>query len=546
MERQLIKTISSVIFSQMLLVSSIVADAPQTAVAPVLPKTVQPLPVNGTVGLTNNSAFDQALESLKDPSEEDTLAFYQKMGREPVWFSQGNLTKCGQIAAHTLKHAAEDGLNPQDYEDATNLTHQPSNWIEAELLLTKRYLEYITHVRTGRIDPSKISRDIKFHSPKTHPIELLVDAIHDKPSNCKKLQEMAPSFPQYKQLKETLANLRVLAKEYKDWPMLKASKPLKMGDKGPDVAILQEILILQGDLATDEPTSLIFDNDLEQALRQFQKRHTIEPDGIVGGKTKEALNEPIKDQIHKVVLNMERLRWLPDELGDKYIIVNVAGYEVQAFENQELKLTIPAIVGRPSRRTPLFYASLKNVIVNPSWGVPYNILVHDKIPKIINDPYYVRRSGFTVTDDSGNVVDPDQADWENEGTRYHLRQSPGRHNALGRIKFNIENPYTIYMHGTPEEKLFQKTARPFSSGCVRLKTPVELAVWVLNNEEKWSSDDVTHAINKGGTQTVKPDDDIKVFFTYQTVWVGEDGLVHISDDPYRMDPKMAKVLDLEA
>jgi murein L,D-transpeptidase YcbB/YkuD len=245
-------------------------------------------------------------------------------------------------------------------------------------------------------------------------------------------------------------------------------------------------------------------------------------------------------------MNMERLRWLPDELGDKHIIVNIAGYQVQAFENSELKLTIPAIVGRPSRRTPLFYAPLKNVVINPSWGVPYNILVHDKIPKIMNDPDYVRRSHFTVTDDSGNVIDPYEADWENEGAHYRLRQSPGRHNALGQIKFNIENPYTIYLHGTPDEKLFQKTARAFSSGCIRLKTPVKLAAWVLDNDKKWSSDKIQAGINKGGTQSVNPDSDISVFFTYQTVWLGEDELIYISDDPYRMDPKMGKVLKQES
>ena len=164
----------------------------------------------------------------------------------------------------------------------------------------------------------------------------------------------------------------------------------------------------------------------------------------------------------------------------------------------------------------------------------------------MNDPDYVRRSHFTITDDSGNVIDPYEADWENEGPRYRLRQSPGRHNALGQIKFNIENPYTIYLHGTPDGKLFQKTARAFSSGCIRLKTPVELAAWVLNNNEKWSSDQIQTSINKGSTQSVNPDTKIDVFFIYQTVWLGENGLTYISDDPYRMDPKMEKVLKPES
>lgn len=479
--------------------------------------------------------------SIPRTASPDIVAFYEQVKGKPVWFFQGSLTKCGHIAVDTLKNAAVEGLNPHDYEDAVQAGLHPDNWMEAELLLTERFLEFIDHVRSGRIDPMRISRDIKFHSPKTHPVELLVEAIQE--TECTKLRNMAPALPQYEHLKKILSDYRKISKNTKEWPELTSSKALKLGDSHPDVKILRQILNLYGDLNDDEATSATFDEEVDEALQQFQKRHTLEADGVMGGKTKDALNQPIDDMIRKIIINMERLRWLPQELGDKHIIVNVAGYQVQAYENFEAKLTIPAIVGRPSRRTPLFYATLKNLVLNPSWGVPHSILVHDKIPKIINDPDYVRRSGFTVTDDSGNVIDPYEADWENEGTHYHLRQSPGRHNALGPLKFNIENPYTIYMHGEPNKNLFKKTARAFSSGCIRIETPVELAAWVLNNEEKWSSDDIQKSINRGSTQSIKPDEMIPVFFTYQTVWLGEDDLVYISDDPYRMDPKMEKVLN---
>ena len=484
--------------------------------------------------------------SIPKTSSPDVIAFYEKMDGKPIWFFQGALTKCGHIAVETLKNAAIEGLNPDDYEDAVLESQHLEKWVEAEILLTERFLQFIDHVRVGRIDPKRISRDIKLHSPKTQPVDLLVDAIQDKPSECNKLRNMGPPLPQYKHLKKMLSDYREISKNTEEWPEITTSKALKQGDTQADVKILRQILLLHGDLENDDTTSTKFDEEVGDALRQFQKRHTIEPDGIMGKKTKDALNQPIDNIIRKIIINMERLRWLPDELGDKHIIVNVAGYQVQAFENSEPQLTIPAIVGRPSRRTPLFYAPLKNIVINPSWGVPYNILVHDKIPKIMNDPDYVRRSHFTITDDSGNVIDPYEADWENEGPRYRLRQSPGRHNALGQIKFNIENPYTIYLHGTPDGKLFQKTARAFSSGCIRLKTPVELAAWVLNNNEKWSSDQIQTSINKGSTQSVNPDTKIDVFFIYQTVWLGENGLTYISDDPYRMDPKMEKVLKPES
>lgn len=493
----------------------------------------------------NIKSFQHALSSHQGTFHKDVITFYGKMGNGPVWFFRGTLTQCGRIAVETLRHAAEEGLTPHDYEDAIQAASKPGNWEEAEILLTKRYLEFINHIRSGRVDPSRISRDIKFHSPKTHPVELLLDALQDKATACGKLRTMEPPLPQYAYLKKTLADYRALARKTVKWPKIKGTKAFKRGDTNPEVTTLREILRLHGDLPGDKSSddSPEFDDELDKALRQFQQRHTIEPDGVAGGKTRDALNQPIDVLIRKVIYNMERLRWLPDEMGDRHIIVNVAGYEVQAYEKADLQLRIPAIVGRPSRRTPLFYAPLKNVIINPSWGVPYNILVHDKIPKILKDPGYISRSGFTVTDDSGNIVDPDQADWENEGTRYHLRQRPGAQNALGRLKFNIENPYTIYLHGTPDEKLFLKTSRPFSSGCIRLKEPTKLAAWVLNNEEKWSDDNIETAIQNGRTQTVKPEESIPVFFTYQTVWRGEDNLVHISNDPYGMDAKMDQVLN---
>ena len=485
--------------------------------------------------------FDLQVASAFSP---DIKTFYGRMKGKPAWFFQGHLTRCGKIAVETLHNADQEGLNPNDYADAIQAAIYPKDWIEAEILLTRRFLEFISHVREGRMDPMKISQDIKFHSPKTHPADALAQVL-ENPADCNKLADMAPALAQYAHLKKLLSDYRERFKN-KEWPYLVSAHPLKLGDKNPDIINLRKILALHGELEGEEQAgdsaAFTFDEDLEAALRRFQKRFMLEADGVVGGKTKDALNMTGEEIIRKIIINMERLRWLPDGLGDRHIIVNVAGYEVQAFDQSGLKLTIPAIVGRPSRRTPLFYASLKNIVINPSWGVPYSILVHDKIPKIIRDPDYVRRSGFTVTDETGNIVDPDQADWENEGKSYRLRQGPGRNNALGRIKFNIINPYVIYLHGTPDAKLFDKAARAFSSGCIRLKFPDDLAVWVLNDEEKWSKTTIEEAIEKGATQTVSPKEDIPVYFIYQTIWIGEDGQVHVSDDPYGLDKKMAKIL----
>ena len=243
---------------------------------------------------------------------------------------------------------------------------------------------------------------------------------------------------------------------------------------------------------------------------------------------------------------MERLRWLPDDhLSKRHILVNVGGYEVKAYTDNHLDLRMKAIVGKVATKTPLFYAPMKNVVVNPSWGVPHSIMMRDKIPKIIQDPGYIHRGGFTVYDDNNQVIDPDQADWAHEGNHLHLRQSPGKKNALGRIKLNIENPYTIYLHGTPDEKLFNKTVRNYSSGCIRLQDPRAMASWVLNNEKKYSAEELQEMIEKGVTVTVPLQEAINVYFTYQTVWQGDAGELYFSPDAYKLDPPLEKLLNTD-
>lgn len=496
----------------------------------------------------NRTPFQQALEASAHATP-DVLCFYEKIKDEPVWFTQKGLTHYGEIAKDVLQNADLEGLNPVDYEDAALIPNSPEDWMEADILLTRRFLEFMTHLRTGRIDPMKISPDIKFHSPKSHAIDLLVDAVQDKQSGGNKLRLMAPNLPQYADLKGILADYRKHTENINREPKLITLKALKLGDIDPEVITLRQILIQHRDLSEEQEESEKFDAAVDKALRAFQKRYSLEPDGVVGNKTKEVLNYSLQDRIKQVIVNMERLRWLPNDLGDKHIVVNVAGYVLHGFEKSVATLIMPVIVGRPDRRTPLFYASLRNIVLNPSWGVPYSIYLHDKLPRIRKDPGYVQRANFTITDHKRKVIDPDAADWANEGKNYFLRQSPGSHNALGRIKFNIENPYTIYMHGTPDQHLFAKKARAFSSGCIRLKYPLKLAVWVLNNESIWPCSTLETIINKGETQTIKPAEYVPVYFTYQTIWVKENEKgkrIFHSNDPYRLDAKMIKMLKVTA
>ena len=496
---------------------------------------------------SDNYLFENALDNNPQVTPQ-ILYVYNKMNNKPIWFVDGHLSKQGKMARDVLKNSDQEGLNPFDYEDATQIEDHPEKWVEAEILLTKRFLEFVTHVQIGRIDPMKISDDIKFHSPKKNAADLLLEALNDKNSDGKKLQLMAPILPQYVELKKILAYYKEQAATIKEWPTLVIFKTLKQGDIDSQINTLRRILVLSGDLSKDKETGDVYDAQVVAAMRRFQKRYCLEPDGVVGNKTKEILNYPIKERIKKIIVNMERLRWLPDNLGHKHIIVNVAGYVLYGFDEEEATIMMPVIVGRPDRRTPLFYTTLKNIVLNPFWSVPNSIFIKDKLPRIKNDRGYIQRSNFIITDYKGRVIDPAVADWESEGRKYFLRQTPGRHNALGRIKFNIENPYSIYLHGTPDKALFSKKARPFSSGCIRLKYPRRLTDWVLKNDPQWSHATVKAAIDKGQTKIIELSEDIPVYFTYQTIWVKDkqpNKRLFFSDDPYKLDAKMIKMFNLK-
>lgn len=478
---------------------------------------------------------------------KETHHFYTANNYAAVWFPNGQKSKAAEVALSVLQNAHEEGMNSEDYKQASTIDSS-KNWVEAEIVLTNTFLKFIHDIRVGRIAANHVARTIKIISPETQSVDYLTNALKDSANNFAQLKEMAPELEDYKKLKALLAAYRQLAKERHELPTLKKFDKkikLKLGQSNEEVIKLKVILKSLGFLNNSD-NSPVLDQTVINGLKEFQRFHSLDDDGALGPESIKALNWSVEDRIKKIIVNMERLRWLPDHLGSKFIIVNVGGYEVMAVNNNKVEHRIKAIVGKKSRRTPLFYAPLKNVIINPSWGVPTSILVHDKIPKIIKDPSYVERAGFSVYDSAGVRVDPYQVNWESEGSSMRLRQSPGAHNALGRIKFNIENPYTIYLHGTPEDKLFKKGTRNFSSGCIRLEQPTVLAEWILKDINGWGAENIEDKIKAGTTQSIAIKNSIPVYFTYMTVWVDGHGKSHFSPDAYDMDDTLIKALNVKA
>ncbi|WP_010297576.1 L,D-transpeptidase family protein [Candidatus Odyssella thessalonicensis] len=483
----------------------------------------------------------EALVSSNKSLSSDTREFYKQHNYTAVWYPNGKESVAAQIAKKVLKEADQEGLDPLDYQEGW-AEKKDADWATAEIALTNTFLRFIDHVRVGRVPAKDAARTIKLVSPKTDPVKLLTEALQDGANKFNKLTQMAPDVTGYQDLKTLLQTFKALSAKWGDLPSLKKTK-VKVGQSDPNIVALKKILVAYG-YYTDANFDDVYTQELFNAVVDFQRHNNLEADGVIGEDTARALNVPIKRRIQQIIINMERLRWLPDDLGERHIIVNVAGYEVLAVTNKKIDIRMRSIVGQVGRKTPLFYAPLKNIVINPSWGVPKSILVRDKLPKIINDPSYIERAGFTVYDNAGNQLDPYHVDWESHGSNINLRQRPGFQNALGRIKLNIDNPYAIYLHGTPTGKLFDKPRRNLSSGCIRLQYPNQLAAWVLQKENGWNENKVQEQINSGRTITVPLKKQLPVYFTYQTVWLSDDGKPHFSPDAYKMDDNLIELLKL--
>jgi murein L,D-transpeptidase YcbB/YkuD len=304
---------------------------------------------------------------------------------------------------------------------------------------------------------------------------------------------------------------------------------------------LRKRLAASGDLSPGLARGEDFDDALDRAVRRFQEHSGLEVDGIVGRNTLAALNRTALERLHQIEVNMERWRWLPRDLGDRFIRVNIASFEVDLFEAGEHLMNMRAVVGKDYRRTPVFSDTMTYLVVNPHWNMPHTIAVEDKLPLIKKDPGYLADNNMELLRGWGAEAvaeDPLSVDWSTvtaENFRWRLRQAPGPDNALGRIKFMFPNKFNVYLHDTPSRALFGSNVRALSSGCIRLEKPVELAEYLLRADPKWTRPALLAAIEEGVEQTVRLPEPIPVHLLYCTTWVDENGTVHFRDDIYGRD-----------
>jgi L,D-transpeptidase YcbB len=475
--------------------------------------------------------------------DRDALArFYAARGDAPAWTEER-----ARALVHVLDRADEEGLRPDDYrpEVLAGLLAKGAG-PEVELLASQLLLGYLDHLRNGRVSPT-------IADPHTYPPEPREDvvpravAIAGSTDLEAALVEAAPGNPYYRRLRRALAAHRALAEDG-GWPMLPEGPTLRTGDSDPRVSVLRERLVVTGELGREAAHGQLFDEVLERAVRDFQRRHGLLVDGLVGPMTRRALNVDAHARVRQIVANMERWRWMPDSLGRRYVLVNLPGFDLSMVEDGAQTLRMRAIVGREYRRTPVFSDRISYLEVNPYWNVPDSIARNDILPRVRQNPAYLREQGIRVLSDwshEATEIDPRQIDWDRvSGARlpFRFRQDPGPLNALGTIKFMFPNRFAVYLHDTPTPELFDRAVRTFSSGCIRVERPYELAARLLAGTGLDSPEAVRDLIATGRTRSVRLPEPVPVHLVYATAWLGDGGVMQFRDDVYGRDEVLVRAL----
>ncbi|MBL8659045.1 MAG: L,D-transpeptidase family protein [Rhodospirillales bacterium] len=488
-----------------------------------------------------------------DPDQGDLLdSFYIRRGFAPAWVDGTGLSARTAALFGVFRRAADDGLDPEDYIPlpVMGASGDSAGYLaRLDVSLSASFLRYARHLRTGRSEPERLNADGAMARKAFDAASVLTAAAAAEDLGGY-LSGLAPVNASYEGLRRALHEYRVRAAAG-GWPA-PAFDRLEPGSEGDGVVLLRTILRATGDLREDPAgvaAPAVYDDAVTQAVQRFQTRHGLEPDGIVGEQTRLAMAVPVEARIHQILLNMERARWLPDNLGDPHLMVNLAGFTLNYVGSDGDPLEMRVIVGKPDRSTPEFSGLITYLELNPTWTVPRIIALEDLLPQFRRDPNFAAAKGFTIFSYGGGAVDPAVVDWSSvraSGFPYWLRQKPGPGNALGRVKFMFPNTFDVYLHDTPSRGLFSRPVRAFSSGCIRLERPMDLALKLLEANGNWSRERLRAVLDAGETRAITLSRPIPVHLAYLTAWRGADGAVNFRDDIYGRDRALEAALSAQA
>jgi murein L,D-transpeptidase YcbB/YkuD len=471
----------------------------------------------------------QELSELTLLAPQAVARYYSQHPTASAWGEGEDLSELMQALSGLEQH----GLNPMHYH-FEQLRSPSVSTAALDVYATDAWLSAAAHMLYGKLDPISVEPNWTAIGRQADLVAALNAALTTH-SIAPSLEQFAPQQEGYAALLSEYQSLRALAvipiRVVPDGPTF---RPGMSGDR---VKALQERLA-QLELLFDATIDGVMGTATTDAVMTFQTLHDLDSDGLVGAATLAALNRGPQEKLAKLRVNMERWRWLPQDLGRKHIRVNIAGFNVAAWKDGALVRTHLAIVGKPYRKTPVFSDEIEYIVFNPWWEVPNSIARVDKLPLFQQDPSLVDSLGFQVLDRDGQVLNNAGIDWTGirPGTfPYRLRQSPGPQNALGEVKIMFPNIHNVYLHDTPTRGLFSNRQRAFSSGCMRTQDPLDLAAWLLEETADWDKNRINAAIASGLETRVNLTRRVPVHVLYFTAVNEEHGGVRYLDDIYQRD-----------
>jgi L,D-transpeptidase YcbB len=488
-------------------------------------------------------------------------AFYRARDFRPAWIDDRlALTEAASFLA-ALRLVSEDGLDPENYHLAAlesllaeikavngkrSRKIRPEALVDLEMLLTDAFLLCGSQLVHGQVNPETFQSEWFIKGRVEDLAAVLEKGLADKDIPGA-LDSLRPNHAVYRGLLRAFRNIRIAAGAG-GWPAFPPGPKLKKGERNARVEALRDCLEAMGDLETSEcGERAFFDDGLEDGVKAFQRRHGLEPDGAVGAGTAAALNVPAAERLTQILANLERWRWITQDLGKKYILINVADFRVGVFENGREVLSMPAIVGTPYRRTPEFSGKMAYIEINPTWTVPPKLVREDILPKVRQNPGYLKEKGIRVFRDwneGAPEIDVEGVDWSQinaDTISFKFRQDPGPRNSLGRIVFMFPNKFDVYLHDTPDRGLFAQAVRDLSSGCIRIEKPVDLAEYILRDDPNWNREKILAAMAGTTTQVIRLWNHVGVHLLYWTAWLA-DGRVQFRGDIYLRDAALYAAL----
>ncbi|SIN67622.1 L,D-transpeptidase family protein [Algoriphagus halophilus] len=491
---------------------------------------------------------------------DEIIDFYNHRAFEKAWSQNGLLTKAAYDLRLEILQSEFDGLTPEDYHlsriesffrtfeanKANGVPNEPGDLADFDIFLSDAFFHLARNLEIGKVDPSKFGEDWEIARKEpvfTYPV-LLEQALAQNDIHGS-MELLYPKFSIYKKGREVIRELVEKVKEDTlNWKKVKIDKAIRVGESNSVIPRLRERLIYWGLLEEYNFQDVrLYDSIMMDGIKDFQGTHGLDIDGIIGKKTVLAFNDSPQQQLNTAIVNMERLRWLPDTVKNaEFILVNIANFQLDYLKNLDTLFSERVIVGKKYHESPIFMADMSYIVFSPYWNIPYSITQSEIIPSVRRNPNYISEKNMEVITPSGKVVDPSTINWNSKSFPYLVRQKPGEGNSLGLVKFMFPNKHNVYIHDTNARSLFALDDRALSHGCIRVRNPQDFAKVLLADDPTWTMEGIQTAMHQTQEQVVQLNRKIPVVLVYLTFWADSKGEAHFREDIYDRDEKVLLAL----